>query len=460
MITDDFIIESIDRPLKTALVALKPDFVKLAQWEYDHWQGSYGLCADIEKKIRYRIDNKIDAKTSQQSKNSLHYWTRVCAGNECYDIDIPFGKYETYNYKTKKYEKIPNVIFTTRDIFIYRSTHSSLKTPWDLKKSYVPNKSDKYYTSESLDLSLVTVKSKKSPIIRNGWLLPDGKFIPLSIYIRSHNELAKQMGFAGYYDAYDYGCVRVSIMPSGKYYMETTQPMNDKLYSLLTTAIKRMKDVVDVSIWVGDGASFQKFEWDGRQIVSSKNRVYESPDFNYSKFNDRDEAVSKIIFSQTGKEYAHEQHKTSYHTINANFMRKGNIVGSINLFLVPKDLIVIVESIEIKHTWFGTGLGQTLYDKAIQYAKEAGFKYLDSDTNRSTAANRAWLKLSQRYPITFEKIKIRGRLKDHFRVDLAKLSLKESIITEEPDFGYRQFNNRDEDIAKLRWIVDAEKSMD
>ena len=31
------------------------------------------------------------------------------------------------------------------------------------------------------------------------------------------------------------------------------------------------------------------------------------------------------------------------------------------------------------------------------------------------------------------------------------------IIREDPDFGYRNFNNRDEDIAKLKWTVKRDK---
>jgi hypothetical protein len=148
---------------------LKPEFVRLAQREYDRWEGGIGLCDVIEGVIRNCIDENIpNAKTSQQTKNFLHYWTRVWMGKECYDVDIPFGKYETYDYKKKAYGgfiKIPNVVFTPRDIFIYRSNKMSLKTPWELKKSYVPNKADRYYT-ESIDFA--KVKTTKGPINGDG----------------------------------------------------------------------------------------------------------------------------------------------------------------------------------------------------------------------------------------------------------------------------------------------------
>ena len=281
MIINDFLAEEINRPLKSALAALKPEFIRLVQREYDYWPGTIGLCDTIADVIRECVKNNIrKVKTSIIDKNSYHYWVRVWSDSECYDIDIPFGKYETYNYKTNKFIKIPNVKFTTRDIFIYRSARQSLKTPWELKKSYVPHKSDRYYMTEVLKLTNAIVHNKKTPIDGEGWLLPDGKFISFNMrrdYVL-HVDVAREAGFSGYDDAYAHGWIRISRRYSGKnngrYYLETKLPMNDKMEQNIVEAIRRMVDVVYVTIWVGEGKTFQKFEWNGKEIVKANKRSW------------------------------------------------------------------------------------------------------------------------------------------------------------------------------------------
>jgi len=334
MIIENFINELYnDKPLKNALVALKPEIVRRVQREYDKWRGGMGICDYIARTIRYVIEEDIpDAKVSIIDKESFHYWVRVWLGKECYDVDIPFGKYERYNYKNDKFIKIPNVVFNIHDIFIYRTSTSFLKAPWEIKKSYVPHKDDQYYH------------------------------------------------------------------------------LNDHLL------------------------------------------VKESPDFNYTRFNNRDEAIKKIKFKEVESNYLGE-----YCNITAFY--KNDDVGVINLFKYKPDSEVIVESIEIKPRWKGTGLGQLLYEKGIAYAKKNGFENFCSDTNRSDEANKAWQRLSQRYPVRLLKIKIRGAMKNRYEIDLSKVPLKESIIFEEPDFGYKTFNNRDEELEQLKFRYEVKASL-
>jgi GNAT superfamily N-acetyltransferase len=70
--------------------------------------------------------------------------------------------------------------------------------------------------------------------------------------------------------------------------------------------------------------------------------------------------------------------------------------------------------------------------------------------DRSDKGLSAWKRLRTRYPVKNIKMK-NGNQYD--RIDLTKVLVKESIIVEEPDFGYKHFVNRDADIAKLRWAV-------
>jgi predicted GNAT family acetyltransferase len=62
----------------------------------------------------------------------------------------------------------------------------------------------------------------------------------------------------------------------------------------------------------------------------------------------------------------------------------------------------IVRQSNIGLTWKGTGLGQILYDKAIQFAKKKGCRYFCSDIQRTMEAENAWKRLAQRYPVTKE----------------------------------------------------------
>ncbi len=143
----------------------------------------------------------------------------------------------------------------------------------------------------------------------------------------------------------------------------------------------------------------------------------ESPNYDYSKFNDRDEELNNIVYIQKDSILR----KTSYHKICATL--QGKEVGYINLMIDSKRSGIWVEGVEIKTSWSGTGLGQLLYEKAIRYAKIKGFKYFwsDSTINRSPDANKAWIRLSKRFPVTLEKVKINNNMRDQYQIDLDKV---------------------------------------
>jgi predicted alpha/beta hydrolase len=77
------------------------------------------------------------------------------------------------------------------------------------------------------------------------------------------------------------------------------------------------------------------------------------------------------------------------------------------------DALTIVMS-QIVAGWSSTGLGQMLYDKLIQVAKNKGYSFLFSDCTLSQDARKAWKKLATRYPI--KKVKDGGM--NIFRIDL------------------------------------------
>lgn len=53
--------------------------------------------------------------------------------------------------------------------------------------------------------------------------------------------------------------------------------------------------------------------------------------------------------------------------------------------------------------WRGTGLGQTLYDKAIAEARRRGAKFFLSDDQRQDTDEKAWGRLRLRYPVSFDE---------------------------------------------------------
>ena len=142
------------KELKSKLDDLKPELLTHVQSLYDDWEESddIGLCSGLADAIRACIDKHIpDSMTTIVDRDFRHFWVRVYNVDECYDIDIPFGIYEKYNYDTEEYEKIPDVIFNDDDLLIYKTTRNSLKAPWEVRKAYKPSSEDRYFMKESVD---------------------------------------------------------------------------------------------------------------------------------------------------------------------------------------------------------------------------------------------------------------------------------------------------------------------
>jgi GNAT superfamily N-acetyltransferase len=116
-----------------------------------------------------------------------------------------------------------------------------------------------------------------------------------------------------------------------------------------------------------------------------------SPDFGYRRYHDDHEEQLK----QIKWKFKNVSNMETLLTANLN---KGQ-VG--HLFLGRYGDQLTVREIGIDEVWRGTGLGQMLYDRAIQYGKEKGYKYFYSDFEgtRSDDAESAWKRLRQRYPV-------------------------------------------------------------
>lgn len=150
----------------------------------------------------------------------------------------------------------------------------------------------------------------------------------------------------------------------------------------------------------------------------------ESPDFEYSKFNDRDKNLRSLTWKiESGGAYgisiaAGEGTYTSWDD--------RNLYGRIRALSSGNQLKII--SAKIKPEWHGTGLGQMLYDKLIQTAKKEGYKYIYSDVDRSESANKAWKRLAQRYPVAYDKTKYdsEGTQTGQYIIPLERVKLKEA----------------------------------
>ncbi len=115
-----------------------------------------------------------------------------------------------------------------------------------------------------------------------------------------------------------------------------------------------------------------------------------SPDMGYRSFNNRDEDLKKVKFTTKGHKW--------FYTIEAKF--EGKVVGKMPV-KVEHGIAAIAVYPEVLPEWRGTGLGQTLYDKAIQHAAKLGVSTFQSDDSnfRSDDAESAWKRLKRRYNV-------------------------------------------------------------
>jgi hypothetical protein len=154
--------------------------------------------------------------------------------------------------------------------------------------------------------------------------------------------------------------------------------------------------------------------------------INEEPDFGYSQYNDRENDFAKIDFVP--------------HLFDAGFSITADFNGHSRIgfiecgrddedFSIAKVVLVKIFNTTGPYfksdrklwdnSWYGTGLGQTLYDKAIVFAKKQGYKFFRSDETRSAEAESAWKKLASRYSVTKK-----GNRFSYYEIDLSKVPLK------------------------------------
>jgi len=159
--------------------------------------------------------------------------------------------------------------------------------------------------------------------------------------------------------------------------------------------------------------------------------LFESPDFGYKMFVDRDDDIAKLIWNV---EFEKDGSKLESIIIRA-LSNVGKTEMLSNNGLNREGIIIIRrngEKFQITRSqltqyrqghegWASTGLGQLLYDKAVAECKKAGIRYLMSDYTLSIEARKAWKKLATRYPVTKETDSLEGDKVHYFQIDLSKV---------------------------------------
>jgi GNAT superfamily N-acetyltransferase len=154
----------------------------------------------------------------------------------------------------------------------------------------------------------------------------------------------------------------------------------------------------------GDMAQRWQKLWDTAPVVMSgnlgKSQDWEhgqakgaSPDFGYSEYNNREKDLKKVRFVSQGL----EDRGFGEGELGVAAKYGNEDIGHIDCSVVSR--LCTVYSVTINDDWRGTGLGQMLYDAAIQVAKKAGCRIFSSDTTLSGDAVNAWNRLKNRYPV-------------------------------------------------------------
>jgi GNAT superfamily N-acetyltransferase len=119
--------------------------------------------------------------------------------------------------------------------------------------------------------------------------------------------------------------------------------------------------------------------------------IFASPDFGYSTYNNRENDLNKVKLIPQSNSPRGEG------AIEITAEYDGRQIGGIDCWVVSRQCTV--NGIYIEGDWRGTGLGQMLYDAAIQAAKKAGCRYFRSDGQLRDDAVSAWQRLAKRYRI-------------------------------------------------------------
>ena len=371
----------------------------------------------------------------------------------------------------------------------------------DLQFFYPDDPELKEYSKIPLKSSNIN-ESKETILNTTGWITPDDNFIPCgsgSGYI--HLKLLSKYGITRYNDAYMLGWIRFSVLQqlsqASIACFETIVPFKRVENRLKKFAKLINNDYSEIYSFCGNGETYEKCDWDGKQfrkmnlnesklepcyhcngegyIKTGNNKGYfckyckgngqiripdvdfkkmsandlnESPNFNYSQYNNKEDELKNGIF---------KVHKTYTGYYVKAYSKDRDYLGYIQCVINYKNDTVYVKQSQISEEYKGTGLGQILYDIAIQYAKKIPMSSFMSDITLSSDAHKAWNRLGSRYNV--EKVR------DEYdpRIVQYKIELydahppKREIINETLDFGYKHINNRDEEISKLVWKVKQAK---
>ena len=263
--------------------------------------------------------------------------------------------------------------------------------------------------------------SKSISKIVQGWILPDGKNLPLLKNL-THHKILNKFGMRDYYEAYNKGWIRVSIMELQSHdivCLETTFPfkkVEDRLEKIARKIISQGK-YNDFIAYCGSGNTYGRYDWDNGEFVKilPRRAFNESPDFNYSTFNNKDKEIKKLKW-QVKKLIPSGKAVTIISTDPETVSSTGYVLARIILQLEEENgklFRATVRQSGISPNWKGTGLGQMLYDKAIEFAKKKGCQFFCSDTFRTTESNNAWKRLSNRYPVE--------KHSNYYIIDLSKV---------------------------------------
>ena len=120
-----------------------------------------------------------------------------------------------------------------------------------------------------------TPRSKASFIDGDGWVLPDGRFLPNEK--KTHiNNLRISLGVDwGYADAFEHGYIRVSHHTTWGQ-IESPFPL-DQSYDKIISICKRM-NLYDIDVKTGEGETFLKMKWDGKNLNRERQRMYAGTD--------------------------------------------------------------------------------------------------------------------------------------------------------------------------------------
>lgn len=157
-----------------------------------------------------------------------------------------------------------------------------------------------------------------------------------------------------------------------------------------------------------------------------------SPDFGYSTYNDREKDLKNVKISLVGKTPRGEG------DIQVIAEYDGRQIGGIDCWKVTR--LCTMNGIYIEGDWRGTGLGQMLYDAAIQAAKKAGCRYFVSDGQLRDDAVSAWQRLAKRYRVE--------------EIDNPEYLDGAEEEDEDAEDGYSAYDNGEVDQHPVRYQID------